>query len=397
MKLHLLSFLALASATSAQETAALSSSDINYLDCATDTYYSGLVGDPSDWSRQDLNLLLKATHRTTLAFTNQTKAGVGDVWAALADMDRGEGNDTVRLTYLNEDISAIPFGIRHWIKEHLFPILKGIGVQGKDFTDIHNLRPSNPLVDFVRRDSFFGVCNVLVRADTCVQPAEGGAADTCACNRLFEPPNAFKGQIARALMYMDLRYDGSDPDTLDLRLTDCPFDRERDMAYLSQMITWHFQYPPEPRELYRNQRACERWQGNRNPFIDHPGLVSNLFSPPKRLPAVGERLIYAECEDIPTLAPTFSPNECEGFNPGDVVFFMINSEDPDNVGLFSFVDLPAGFELFLTDKAWDGKKFLDPRMDGQGTVKVCDVTCLAHCPCFIYCLSICDFIYPSMY
>ena len=213
-----------------------------------------------------------------------------------------------------------------------------------------------------------------MRPNTCVQPAEGGADDTCACNRLFEPPDAFKGQIARALMYMDLRYDGMEPDTLDLRLTDCPFQPERDMAYLSQMITWHFQYPPDAREVYRNQRACERWQGNRNPFIDHPALATSLFPPPKILPAIGERLIYPECETIPTQSPTFTPNECEGFNPGDIVFFLINSEDPDTVGLFSFEKLPTGFELFLTDKAWDGQQFLDPQMDGQGTVKVCYVS-----------------------
>jgi endonuclease I len=358
MKFRLLSFLALAfvgssaqdvfdqrdgmdtnsTSTSTTTSEVSDSSRIEYLDCDVDTYYSGLTGlsrSSNDWSRRDLNLLLKTTHRTTLAFTNLTLAGSGDVWAALIDMDRGATEDVVRLTYLNEDKSAIPFGIRNWIKEHLFPILKGVGVQGKDFTDIHNLRPINPLVNFVRRDSFFGMCNILVKADTCAQPAEGGAADTCACNRLFEPPDAFKGQIARALMYMDLRYDGTEPNTLDLRLTDCPFEPERDMAYLSQMITWHYQYPPDARELYRNQRACERWQGNRNPFIDHPTLASSLFPPPKTLPAPRARLIYPECEDIPTQAPTFTPNECEGYNPGDIAFFLINSEDPDTVGLFS--------------------------------------------------------------
>ena len=298
------------------------------------------------------------------------------------DMDQGATNDTVRLTYLNDDMTAIPFGIRYWIKEHLFPITKGVGVQGKDFTDIHNLRPSNPLIDFVRRDSFFGACFVLVRPNTCVQPAEGGADDTCACNnnRLFEPPDAFKRQIARALMYMDLRYDGLEPNTLDLRLTDCPFQPERDMAYLSQMITWHFQYPPDAREIYRNQRACERWQGNRNPFIDHPALASTLFPAPKPLPAIGDdRLIYPECELIPTQSPTFTPNECDGFNPGDMTFFLINSEDPDTVGLFTFEILPTGFELFLTNNAWDGQEFFDPQMDGQGTVKVGHVMlCLWH-------------------
>jgi len=35
---------------------------------------------------------------------------------------------------------------------------------------------------------------------------------------------------------------------------------------------WHREHPPTHREVRRND-VIEAWQGNRNPFVDHPELV----------------------------------------------------------------------------------------------------------------------------
>ena len=64
-----------------------------------------------------------------------------------------------------------------------------------------------------------------------------------------------------------LRYSSSTNNGMDLVLTDCP-NNDNEMAYLSQLLTWHAMDPVNERETQRNQRVCERWQGNRNPFID---------------------------------------------------------------------------------------------------------------------------------
>lgn len=337
--------------------------------CDVTTYYAGLPADVGSWDRASVQSLLFSTHRNQVNYTNRDSPGVDDIWGALIDVDVGAEPNTVRLIFSDSEISNIPFGERGWIRQFLFPINRGPGILGSDALDIHNIRPATPLSSIVADDKYFGQCQVLTQPETCIAPAEGAAEDTCSCNRIFQPPNATKGDIARALMYMDVRYDGNEPFTLDLRLTDCPFQPERDMAYLSQMLTWHFEDPPDEAEIARNNKVCANWQGNRNPFVDFPQLASVVFPPPSPLPGIGERLIYEKCEALPTQAPTFAANQCDLYNEGDVIIWLLNSEAPFSVGLYSFVPMDEGFELYLTDRPWDGEQFLIQDNITDGTLK----------------------------
>ncbi len=101
-----------------------------------------------------------------------------------------------------------------------------------------------------------------------------------------------RGDVARAVLYMDVRYDGSDhsdgSEEPDLILTD---DRDlivsdntnpQDPAYmgiLSTLLAWHDQDPPDDVERARNEVVAAA-QGNRNPFIDHPEWVACLWVEP---------------------------------------------------------------------------------------------------------------------
>jgi endonuclease I len=332
--------------------------------CSVDQYYAGLPSDPTTWTRDEVADLIRSTHTTIPPYIGTT-LGEGDVWHALIQVDAGDETDTVSLIFNGEDVDSFPVAARNWKKQHLWPIDRGLGESGPDYSDVHGIRPVDQISDVVRANKFFGDCGVLEKEGVCVEPAEGGGTDTCVCNRSYQPPVDRQGEIARALMYMDLRYDGSEADTTDLTLTDCPFNRTTDMGYLSQMLQWNTDSAPSEKETSRNDAVCQFWQGNRNPFVDFPGLADTLFGPKLDMPAAG-REIYEACEDVPTSAPTFSDNDCQMINPGDVVFSLVNSEDPDNVELFAFEDLPAGLELYLTDNAWDGLKFLN----AEGILKV---------------------------
>jgi len=95
----------------------------------------------------------------------------------------------------------------------------------------------------------------------------------------FEAWGHRKGDIARAVLYMAIRYEGgvdqngqSEPD---LELTD---DRSKIiitsaspayMGLLSALLAWHQADPPDAGERERNE-VIYSFQGNRNPFIDHP-------------------------------------------------------------------------------------------------------------------------------
>ncbi|MCM2335849.1 MAG: endonuclease [Pseudomonas sp.] len=108
----------------------------------------------------------------------------------------------------------------------------------------------------------------------------------------FEVWGHRKGDIARAILYMAIRYEGgrhpvngqSEPD---LELTN---DRSRIvvtsaspayMGLLSDLLAWHQADPPDAAERERNE-VIYSFQGNRNPFIDHPEwATSALFTSSK--------------------------------------------------------------------------------------------------------------------
>lgn len=108
----------------------------------------------------------------------------------------------------------------------------------------------------------------------------------------FETWDSRKGDIARAVLYMAVRYEGGrHPITQqaepDLELTD---DRSKIvitssspayMGLLSTLLAWHQLDPPDAAERTRND-VVQSFQGNRNPFIDNPQwATSALFTSSK--------------------------------------------------------------------------------------------------------------------
>lgn len=82
---------------------------------------------------------------------------------------------------------------------------------------------------------------------------------------------SFKGDVARAVFYMALRYN-------DLSLVD-GFPTTADAGQLGDLQTlldWHEMDPPDDYEMRRNNVIYD-WQVNRNPFIDMPDLVDYIW------------------------------------------------------------------------------------------------------------------------
>lgn len=95
-----------------------------------------------------------------------------------------------------------------------------------------------------------------------------------------------KGDIARAMFYMDVRYEGDDGSEPDLILVDDPVlivscqtgDNEAVgyMGLLTTLLAWHEADPVDDKERTHNEVVYE-YQHNRNPFVDHPEWVDLLF------------------------------------------------------------------------------------------------------------------------
>ncbi|MHA3828257.1 endonuclease [Mycoplasma sp. Z1473D] len=111
--------------------------------------------------------------------------------------------------------------------------------------------------------------------------------------KVFEPIDAFKGDIARAYLYFGITYgnfrtgteDGSKGHSLiretsesrEVFTEDAPFFTEH---YLKTYTDWTAKDPVDPFDVDRNNITSE-WTKNhrRNPFIDYPNLAENLYGP----------------------------------------------------------------------------------------------------------------------
>jgi endonuclease I len=154
-----------------------------------------------------------------------------------------------------------------WNREHLWPRSHGFDSTSLPaHNDAHALRAADKSVNADRSDNDFDNGGLL--DDECTECREG--------NGTWEPPNQVKGDIARAMLYMDVRYEGDDgvPDLqLVERLTG---SGEAALGRLCTLIDWHRNDPVDAREMTRND-VVHSWQGNRNPFVDHPEWVLPLW------------------------------------------------------------------------------------------------------------------------
>ncbi len=96
-------------------------------------------------------------------------------------------------------------------------------------------------------------------------------------NNVYEPRDAHKGDAARALLYMSLRYNGVGGFNWtfnNLNNSILPALNE-DPQSIATLLQWHAQDPPSNYEIARNDYIYSI-QNNRNPLIDHPEWISYI-------------------------------------------------------------------------------------------------------------------------
>lgn len=132
--------------------------------------------------------------------------------------------------------------------------------------DLHHLFVSDMQVNSARSNYPFGVVATPAIADVYYPdtPWQSYRGNDFWQHRVFEPANQSKGDIARALMYFYVRYNDS--------LT------QSGVSMLPVLRTWHQADPPSAAEIARNT-AIYGFQGNRNPFVDHPEYVERIWGP----------------------------------------------------------------------------------------------------------------------
>lgn len=155
-----------------------------------------------------------------------------------------------------------------WNREHVWAKSHGdFGTAPGPGTDVHHLRPTDQQVNSARGNKDFDA------GGSEVDGAPGNFTD----DDSWEPRDQVKGDVARMVLYMAVRYDGDDAFP-DLEPND-EVDNGKQPFHgrLSVLKQWSAQDPPDAFEQHRNQVIFDQFQHNRNPFVDHPEWVEELW------------------------------------------------------------------------------------------------------------------------
>lgn len=201
---------------------------------------------------------------------DHTAVSYSTVWTALreTDEDPDDASHVIEL-YSGRSISEDANGgdLGEWNREHTWAKSHGdFGTSAGPGTDLHHLRPTDVRVNSVRGNKDFD------SGGSSVTDCAGCATDADS----FEPPDRVKGDVARMLFYMAVRYEGTDGP--DLELNDLVDNGSAPRhGRVSVLLAWHAADPVSDRERRRNEIIYSDWQGNRNPFIDHPEWAEQIW------------------------------------------------------------------------------------------------------------------------
>jgi endonuclease I len=184
-------------------------------------------------------------------------------------------NDTNSVQLIYSDATATKGSWPGYNREHVWPVSLGSAHGTPAYSDLHHIFACDANVNSSRSnrpyDECSGDCNSHVESP-----------DAYFSARAWEPPDHQKGDVARALFYMDLRYEGERANEPNLRLVEWGVTAGCNcMGRLSKLRRWHTLDPVDDREIRRNE-AVYALQGNRNPFIDNPQWVDSIYDAPEQ-------------------------------------------------------------------------------------------------------------------
>lgn len=202
---------------------------------------------------------------------DHTEISYSNVWEALRETDEDPANpNNVILLYTGRSQGKFTngSGVNDWNREHVWAKSHGdFGTAMGPGTDLHHLRPTDASVNSSRGNLDFD---------------DGGTQHSEALGNYYdsdswEPRDTVKGDVARMLFYMAVRYEG-DSGEVDLELNNqvnngsAPYHGK-----MSVLLEWHKEDPVDDNERRRNEIIYSDYQHNRNPFIDHPEWASAIW------------------------------------------------------------------------------------------------------------------------
>lgn len=305
-------------------------------------YYSSVDFNlAGDGLKAELSSLLLDTHANLIPYTSSNT----DTWDVLRisdlvdvnssnvlliygydDSDSSTNNDRTRDIYSNQSSNCIGY----WNREHVFaksladPSL--VTNQPGPGTDVHNLRAADCQMNSSRNNRLF----------------VSGSGNSGISGSYFYPGDEFKGDVARIIMYMYLRYP-SQCEPLNIGVGSSSYSTNGEMPNL--FLDWNEEDPVSDFERNRND-VIYSYQGNRNPFIDNPYLAFKIWNGPVPVDSWG---VLSSSDLLPqtvSVFPTITNDYLyiKGINPskkslqifnqlGQALEFELNGDKIDVSGL----------------------------------------------------------------
>ena len=188
---------------------------------------------------------------------DQNPANSNQVWLVYKEIGRA------KLDYQTTSNS-----IGKWNREHTYPRSRG-GFNSIDLDDIADGKNVfwNTTADSLRHGN----------SDAHALRAADGPENSSRGNQHYGQYNGpsgtlgkFKGDVARSVFYMAIRYNNL------AIVNGFPVSTVGELGDLATLLDWHRNDPPDDFEMNRNN-IVYTWQFNRNPFIDYPDLVEYIW------------------------------------------------------------------------------------------------------------------------
>lgn len=208
-------------------------------------------------------------------------------WGAMRITDRNwelspDENDTNPYMYLLYLVDNENKPHKHsevegaWNKEHIWAKSNGFPNEGSNaYGDLHHLRAS----DYTNNNRRSNYCFKNLTSGTNIQDCNGNNSGILS-GEAYMPQAKDRGDVARALFYMATRYCKTSygcATALQLKFDESLNKSGGWWGNLETLLTWHEQDPVDNFEINRNNLIFERYQHNRNPFIDHPEYARRIW------------------------------------------------------------------------------------------------------------------------
>ena len=246
------------------------------------SYYNGLdLTKTGNDLFLELSVRISETH-TSIPYTASTT----DIWDAckLADEDPEISTNVLLIYGFNDDDGILDTDrtrskdatdsgggdVGTWNREHIFAKSLAIPVLNTDApgpgTDVYNLKAADSERNTLRSNRKF---------------TDGsGNSGIVSLNGGWYPGDEWKGDVARTVMYMYLRYHGDGTQVSETKCLPINIGFGETLSVDPNMIDlflrWNVEDPVSDFEANHNDKL-EGIQGNRNPFIDNPYLATIIW------------------------------------------------------------------------------------------------------------------------